>query len=105
MNLAYRPIYACCDGNDVTVTYLEFWKIMSPALAQTSWSLFLRAIRPSIMAGTLFRLFRLFRISILVWERPEERILVNASQETQESTSDRGSNAQQIFFGFQLLEV
>lgn len=38
-----------------------------------------------------------------MWEKPEERILVNAEQETQESTSDRGSNAQQIFFGFQLL--
>lgn len=52
VNLAYRPIYACCGGNDITVTYPELQKIMSPSLAQALWSLFLRAIRPSIMAGT-----------------------------------------------------
>lgn len=45
----------------------------------------------------------LFRIIILMWAKPEERILVNAAQETQESTSDRGRNAQQILFAFQSL--
>lgn len=36
----------------ITVTYPELRKIMSPPLAQAPWSLFLKAIRPSITAGT-----------------------------------------------------
>lgn len=37
---------------EITGTYPELWKIMSPPLAQAPWSLFLKAMRPSITAGT-----------------------------------------------------
>lgn len=49
-NLAYRR--GGKVQHEFTGTYPELWKIMSPPLAQAPWSLFLKAMRPSIMAGT-----------------------------------------------------
>lgn len=81
VNLAYRPIFVCCEGNGITRNYSNLPRVAENDVA-TSGPGPVVIIFKSNKTINHGRNSRLFRISILMWVKPEARILVNAAQET-----------------------
>lgn len=81
MNLAYRPIYVCCGGNGITRHYSNLPRVAENNVATPGPGpmVIIFKSNKTINHG---RNSWLFRISILMWVKPEGRSLVNAAQET-----------------------
>lgn len=81
VNLTYRPIYVCCEGNDTTRNYSNLPWVAENNVATPGPGpmVIIFESNKTINHG---RNSWLFRISILMWAKPEARSLVNAAQET-----------------------
>lgn len=94
--------YVCREGNDITHNYSNLpWVAENNVTSPGPGPMVI--IFKSNKTIDHSRNSRLFRISILVWTKPETSSLVNMAQETQEPTSDRGGHAQETPRGFQIL--
>lgn len=81
MNLAYRPIYVCSEGSDITRNYSNLPRVAENNVTAPGPGpmVIIFKSNKTINHG---RNSRLFRISILMWAKPEARSLVNGAQET-----------------------
>lgn len=81
MSLAWRPIYVCHEGNDITRNYSNLPRVAENNVAAPGPGPMV-IIFKSNKTVNHGRNSRLFRIGISMWAKPEARSLVNAAQET-----------------------